>query len=737
MANYSLISNAVFQPFTYQELTAPLDRSELVHDQLDEQYDLLAEKADLLSRLEGSLIDKDSPITQQYRNYRNNISDEVNALNKYGLNPASKSRWHDLRRRYGQEIAPIQQMWNKREEEVKLQDAAVNADPSLVFTRDARQSPLEFYRDNPLGGYKAYSGKMFADVVSRVAKNLKEVARQGANGKYIQMSHISPEMYELVVKNGYTPEQIDNWRNDPILTNIMATALNSMGITPDNLGTEYERIKDKMVSWGEMALTDAIGKPTISNAEDKPYMKGLEHRYHEAEADSNYRRTAALEGLKHRYNMAEKAADNQYQKERLYLQAALSGSKGSGSGSNDEPKVPPFPVEPEYLTLVKDNPGERSNLEKHSKTLKIDGAKPGKQKITITPDKTGHPYVPGVTGGPLPTSPSQSRIDLKSTATKAKSIAGNADFERGAAIALKNSPAYSLLSPKDKKLVDDVASGKKKLKPTVSTRSSFDADIWNPKTNKLYSKAEFQRQGTTIKEINALGKYYDQQIKPSMDAMDIKPGDSYAKAQRKYNQAYKDTYSMNVPAIDLGVPDPDVFQSHAHMNAYTVNGYNKKTHSVELGESTAFADYFDDKKFSLSNAGIVKHGKKYGFMMRVSAINNSTYKPREIFVPLNTDLQGNRNATAYLSRAEFYQKALDAYKKGGKEAYDRVFTEAYAELSKGNRGMEGYLSEYLPKVSPEQLESIVYEQQRLAVAQILQSSGKKYKVNAWEANHQK
>ena len=29
MPNYSLVSNALFQPFTYQELAAPLDRQEL------------------------------------------------------------------------------------------------------------------------------------------------------------------------------------------------------------------------------------------------------------------------------------------------------------------------------------------------------------------------------------------------------------------------------------------------------------------------------------------------------------------------------------------------------------------------------------------------------------------------------------------------------------------------------------------------------------------------------------
>ena len=39
MANYSLVANSTFQPFTYQELAAPLDRMELYHEKLAEEYD--------------------------------------------------------------------------------------------------------------------------------------------------------------------------------------------------------------------------------------------------------------------------------------------------------------------------------------------------------------------------------------------------------------------------------------------------------------------------------------------------------------------------------------------------------------------------------------------------------------------------------------------------------------------------------------------------------------------------
>lgn len=298
MANYSLISNAVFQPFTYQELTAPLDRQELLQDTLDEQYDALAEKASLLAQLEQSEIDKGSELVEQYRNYMNSLDSEVDALNSNGLTPTSRARWHALRRSYSSDIMPIQQMWAKRLEEVKQQDAAYFSDPTLEFSRDARNTPLQYYRDNPLGGYKAYSGKMFADAVGKVAANLKEVARRGKNGHYVQMNGITPDMYETIVENGYTPEQIENWRNDPVLSGIMSSALNAMGITQENLGGDYERIKNKMLGYGQMALSDAVGKPTIGTAENWKYRTDHNWELGQKAADKELERQKDLDNFK-------------------------------------------------------------------------------------------------------------------------------------------------------------------------------------------------------------------------------------------------------------------------------------------------------------------------------------------------------------------------------------------------------------------------------------------------------
>ena len=41
MPNYSIVSNSVFQPFTYQELVAPVAHQQQVLDNLQEQYDKL------------------------------------------------------------------------------------------------------------------------------------------------------------------------------------------------------------------------------------------------------------------------------------------------------------------------------------------------------------------------------------------------------------------------------------------------------------------------------------------------------------------------------------------------------------------------------------------------------------------------------------------------------------------------------------------------------------------------
>jgi len=115
MPNYSLVNNAVFQPFSYQELLAPVMHQQQVQDQLAEQYEKLSSQADILEAMGAN--DKDSKAYRNFKNYSDNLRTEADNLYRNGLNSESRLRLSELKRRYNSEIVPIQNAWNKREEE--------------------------------------------------------------------------------------------------------------------------------------------------------------------------------------------------------------------------------------------------------------------------------------------------------------------------------------------------------------------------------------------------------------------------------------------------------------------------------------------------------------------------------------------------------------------------------------------------------------------------------------------
>jgi hypothetical protein len=84
MANYSLVVNSTFQPFTYQELAAPLDREELYHEKLAEEYDKLSSQADVLEAMGQNDRDKNSGTYARYKAYSDKLRQEADDLYRFG-----------------------------------------------------------------------------------------------------------------------------------------------------------------------------------------------------------------------------------------------------------------------------------------------------------------------------------------------------------------------------------------------------------------------------------------------------------------------------------------------------------------------------------------------------------------------------------------------------------------------------------------------------------------------------
>ena len=264
MANYSLVVDSTFRPFTYQELAAPLDRAELYHEKLAEEYDKLSTQADVLEAMGHNESDKNSGAYSRYKAYSDALRKEADALYKFGLNTESRQRLTDLRRRYNTDIVPIQNAWSKREKEADDQMKAQLQNPSLMFTRDARTTTLDDYVRNPTGGYGVINGANITAQMAGMAKNLAKQVRSG------NRQNIDAYTYNYIEKYGLDENLIRNWQDSPTLSAMYKQVMESNGVTPEALNgsSNMQSIIDKSTGYAEMGMWNAMGEDKSHIVED-------------------------------------------------------------------------------------------------------------------------------------------------------------------------------------------------------------------------------------------------------------------------------------------------------------------------------------------------------------------------------------------------------------------------------------------------------------------------------------
>lgn len=294
MANYSLVIDSTFKPFTYQELAAPLDRQEAYQERIEEAYEQLSSQADVLEAMGANDRDKNSKTYGRYKAYSDSLRNEADNLYRFGLNSESRQRLTDLRRRYNQEIIPIQNAWQKREEEAKMQLTASMQNPSIMFTRDAKNTTLDEYINNPTGGFGVISGAQITAQMSQMAKNLE---KQILSGKAENLD-IDPLTYKYIQKYGLTEDMIRDWRNNPTLSRMFEQVMRANGVTPEALqnSPNADAIIAKSTNFAEMGMWDAIGQQTVQlHTNESAKMAAEEARQIRAE-----QRAAAREDAKAR-----------------------------------------------------------------------------------------------------------------------------------------------------------------------------------------------------------------------------------------------------------------------------------------------------------------------------------------------------------------------------------------------------------------------------------------------------
>lgn len=270
MANYSLILDTRFKPFSYAEMLAPVAAATQAHQAIEEEYGNLATKANVWEEMANE--QSDPYAYKMYKTYANDLEMRAEQLAREGLTPKSRRDMLSMKSRYSREIVPIETAYKRREELAAEQRKAIAANPTLRYQRMAGQMSLDDFIRNPSLDYgESYSGALLTQQVSQAAANFQRALTD--KGKLNGLG--LPYQYERMLQYGATPAQVmaamseDAQQGDTdavkFLRGITDQVLQSSGVAD----WANESTMKEFRAFANQGLYSAIGQAKLDNFTDQ------------------------------------------------------------------------------------------------------------------------------------------------------------------------------------------------------------------------------------------------------------------------------------------------------------------------------------------------------------------------------------------------------------------------------------------------------------------------------------
>lgn len=345
MANYSLVLDTKFNPFSYAEMLAPVAAATQAHQALEEEYGNLSAKADVWENMANEQSD---PLAyKMYKGYSDDLRDRAGTLLREGLNASSRKGMLDMRARYSKEIAPIEAAYKRREELAAEQRKAYAANPTLRYERYANAMSLDDFIKNPSIDYgRSYSGALLTQQVAQAAANYAKVLTREGKLKSLGL----PYQYTRDLGYGATPEQVLAVINKAaqngeegaisflrgIRDQVIASSGTNAWITP---GSAAAKERD---AFANMGLYSALGQTQIKDYTDT-YSMNNALAIAKERRDREAAEAAALKMYKPRFDtwygtsdIAKKNAEiAKIMKERIYKHFNPSNNYALSKSSGD------------------------------------------------------------------------------------------------------------------------------------------------------------------------------------------------------------------------------------------------------------------------------------------------------------------------------------------------------------------------------------------------------------------
>lgn len=270
MASRYIVNNSKFKPFSYAEMLAPVQMAQQEHNLVEEGLGEMSAKAGIWDKLADQ---QTNPVSYaQYKSYADDLTKQADLLARQGLTPESRRGLLDMKRRYANEITPIELAVSKRDELTKAQRDAIQKDPSLMFDVNYGVASIDDLLNNPNATYNTISGSELTKRASMMASNLAKTIQDNPqysnilNGQYFQ------QMQQL----GYSPQQVmQTIMNDPNapkeLKQVADTVWQESGLDTWDQATQ-SRARDYI----NAGLYDAIGTQRYDTQANRGYMSPAE-----------------------------------------------------------------------------------------------------------------------------------------------------------------------------------------------------------------------------------------------------------------------------------------------------------------------------------------------------------------------------------------------------------------------------------------------------------------------------
>lgn len=262
MANYSLMISSSFNPYSLQELLPIYQANAQAQYQAEEAFSQLQMKADQWEKLANNAQDAD--VYNTYKAYSNQLKAAADDILNNGINTASRRNLMNMRAQYASNIIPIEEAYNKRQQQAQVLWQARLQDPTLI-AQDPSELGLSYYMKNPTYTPQSYSGKLLTAQSAQAAQNLAKTLSSYGKGE-----PIDKYTNTFIQKHGLTRDDIQKYLNgETTATNKVLGAIYQQVYDSSQIGNwANENQRKQAANFIKQGMWSAIGQDTVQAMEN-------------------------------------------------------------------------------------------------------------------------------------------------------------------------------------------------------------------------------------------------------------------------------------------------------------------------------------------------------------------------------------------------------------------------------------------------------------------------------------